>query len=687
MTVMSLADKTCRQLSYVGLSQSDIHTVINDLNRWSKSSGSEWTVQRLKSLKLEYVHRLAHTDYRAPWVSRKSDGYPCGVWGKIMRLDSQKGVQKALIALMCYSHFVGKSRPTKLQWKKFISSVKDPCPVKSMDVPKAEVVPKRLSNWIEDNFIRMVLQPVDVFPVGSNRRVPMVSLDLFSGKATRFSAREGSLFEWLTPGYISASPLSYLSLKKKSAEYFVNFLSATLEGNWSYATDNVDQYPSTWKLDEEDRDVYGKPYPDPPNYLEGFLAGRISFIQEPGMKLRAVANPDRLLQLYLKPYQKALLSALDTIHEDCTTDQMKGVHRVREWLRTGYECHSIDLSDATNNFPLEYQREVLSGYGSWSDSYLDTFCWASRLNWDVKDPEEGWTNVKWKKGQPLGLGPSFMCFALSHHALARGCLGRDNYVILGDDIVTKVDPAPYLAALDKLGCPVSFEKTLSSRTVAEFAGHLIREDGVYPSPKWKGWGDRNFLEMIRNLGPSAIKNLPPRQRRVAKILTEIPEWYGGFGWNPDGRSLVERVELGEAYLAAKKEPLMGHTAQLRVSELMHARLNLSTDAFTSPEVSAVTTDQVVSQGSLKEDLLRAYQPLVTRDPEAAGLQEIYSLGVPTSDPRGPTRLEVEERRLAAMSLTNSNLLDYGHLVTKVQQAEQVPFQSHDWNRSSLGRGL
>ena len=686
MTVMSLADKTCRQLSYVGLSQSDIHEVINDLNRWSKSSGNEWTVQRLKALKLEYVHRLAHTDYRAPWVSRKSDGYPCGVWGKIMRMDSQKGVQKALIALMSYSHFVGKTRPTRTQWKKFISSVKDPCPVKDMNVPKAEVVPKRLSNWIEDNFIKTLMRPVDVFPVGSNRRVPMVLPGLFPDPPTRSSAREGSLFEWFTRGYVAHSPLSYLAEKKVSARYFMDFLSATLEGNWSWLVDDFDHHPHTWNIHEEDQTVYGQPYPQPRDYLEGYLAGRISFIQEPGMKLRAVANPDRLLQLYLKPYQQALLTALGTIHEDCTTDQMKGVHRVREWLREGYECHSIDLSDATNNFPLEYQREVLSGHGSWSDSYLDTFCWASRLNWDVKDPDEGWTNVQWKKGQPLGLGPSFMCFALSHHALARGCLGRDNYVILGDDIVTKVDPTPYLVALDKLGCPTSPEKTLSSHTVAEFAGHLIREDGCYPSPKWKGWGDRNFLEMIRNLGPSAIKHLPSRQRRVAKILTEIPEWYGGFGWNPDGRPLVERVELGEAYLQAKKEPLMGHTAQLRVSELMHARLEFPLSNATTSEVSALDAVQAPGSGSLKEDLLRAYRPLSTRDPEAAGIQE-YSLGVPTSDPRGPTRLEVEERRLAAMSLTNSNVLRFGTSVSKIQDAEQVPSHSREWDRPSLGRGL
>jgi hypothetical protein len=91
----------------------------------------------------------------------------------------------------------------------------------------------------------------------------------------------------------------------------------------------------------------------------GDCVGRISVVQEPGFKARFLANPRRVFQVSLKPFGKQLLGLLTKLPWDCTHNQAAGPVWAQAQLVAGKTVYSVDLSDATNNFPLDLQIRVL----------------------------------------------------------------------------------------------------------------------------------------------------------------------------------------------------------------------------------------------------------------------------------------------------------------------------------------
>jgi hypothetical protein len=87
--------------------------------------------------------------------------------------------------------------------------------------------------------------------------------------------------------------------------------------------------------------------------------GNIAFLQEPGGKLRSVASPYRLFQQALKPLGDFLYRVARRMPWDCTFDQSAAFDPIRCALEKGTTVHSVDLSSATDLFPLEIQVEVL----------------------------------------------------------------------------------------------------------------------------------------------------------------------------------------------------------------------------------------------------------------------------------------------------------------------------------------
>jgi hypothetical protein len=214
------------------------------------------------------------------------------------------------------------------------------------------------------------------------------------------------------------------------------------------------------------------------------------------------------------------------------------------------------MSDATNLMPLPLQLDVLhrrytfaqEGDNERFSQLIDLFGDLSRRPWFFKE-EDGTVSLhRFTRGQPLGLKPSFAVFALTHNLLLQGIceqhsLPKDSFVILGDDIVIS-DPEVhriYRATLINLGCKVSEAKTLVSNKVAEFAGSVILRDRVLHGFKWRGVCDSNFVAIAQHYGMRSLSMMNRQQRNVIKALAPIPEIFGGFGWNPDGRSIEERL--------------------------------------------------------------------------------------------------------------------------------------------------
>jgi hypothetical protein len=243
------------------------------------------------------------------------------------------------------------------------------------------------------------------------------------------------------------------------------------------------------------------------------------------------------------------------IPEDFTHDQDMGVVTVQEYLSSNESWASVDLSDATNLFPSDVTFELLESIldFSWKPQ-IDAFKLLARSDWYdslskkvVKSP--------WQRGQPLGLGPSFPAFALSHHMVARTAIyvvDKDKsvfnlehdtkaYAIVGDDIVISSRYASvYKKLLGILGCKISLDKSIESEKVAEFCSRVITKTDVFVQNKWTKPSDRNFMDLAKNLGYNARLLFPKRQRQVVDLLAELPTPWG-LGLNPKGLSLMDRV--------------------------------------------------------------------------------------------------------------------------------------------------
>jgi hypothetical protein len=282
-----------------------------------------------------------------------------------------------------------------------------------------------------------------------------------------------------------------------------------------------------------------------------FEVGRIGLIQEAGYKLRAVANPGRVFQRVLEPFGKVLFSMIKSLPWDCTFDQEKADIAILDRLRTGNKVHSVDLTGATDYFPLDLQKIVLSHVFKKFPHYVTLFIEISRGEWSAPKgfPREflsQHSTLAWTKGQPLGLFPSFASFAMTHGILLLGLLGREydgEFFILGDDVVILDDDLyeKYRSALVTLDCPVSESKTLSSSTLAEFRSALYTENTVIPQHKWRRLSDDSFLDIVKN-NPYLSPMLLPRQRKVLECISGLPVELGGLGWNPSGLSLKDRLE-------------------------------------------------------------------------------------------------------------------------------------------------
>lgn len=209
--------------------------------------------------------------------------------------------------------------------------------------------------------------------------------------------------------------------------------------------------------------------------------GKTSIVKDPELKRRVIAMLDYNSQLLLRPIHDDLLKLLSKLPQDRTYTQ--DPHN--NWKPRGNRFWSLDLTAATDRFPIDLQEKVISTIyqnrefaSAWRNILIDRdFSY-----------EEG-KYVKYSVGQPMGAYSSWATFTLTHHlvvAWAAKLSGLDNfnnYIILGDDIVINHDTVAqnYIAVMNKLGVEISLQKTHVSFNTYEFAKRWIRK-GTEISP-------------------------------------------------------------------------------------------------------------------------------------------------------------------------------------------------------------
>lgn len=565
---MSIIDTACQRIRSFGLRDKTAHSILNCVTRWLEGSGPEWTVLRLKEYKNGLQRLLAEERWDHPWITVCKDGCPSDPIGRLMaqaiQHKNKRTIAKALAVTSLSSIFINHGPATEKQRSKFFQS---------MLLPASTVVDEGFMTHIhmwahECSGPSSKVRHATGFGLtrylasaSPNKRVPLTS-GLRKETGCKESAPgvwyEDHALEVLHAGLYKPSllpPESSVGLKSPSP-----FDEQALYLN-SIASKNYKLLQSMYEMSREP------------------IMGSISGIQEPGFKLRAVANPNRVVQIALLPLQEAIWTTLKGLPMDCTFDQDEGVRWAQLKLCQQHEMWSIDLSDATNRFPLDIQVCVLRAIYPNASEYIDLFKSVSSLSWQDRISETK-RNVKFSVGQPLGLAPSFGSFALAHHVImwvaeyrdsvpSKSYYGEcafsaslskkyqdhivegkpldqisDKYRILGDDVIIK-DPKlakSYMEILGIIGVDVSPHKTLRSKTLCQFAGKEITHNAVYPSYKVKSVSDNSFLEIVKTLGPPSISLLKERQRKVVSMLSEIPKEFGGLGWNPKGLPYMDRVD-------------------------------------------------------------------------------------------------------------------------------------------------
>lgn len=491
--------------------------IVAEITNWAEKSGPEWTVERLKALKTDFIRITAGLEPSSEWIKYKS-GYPVGAFGRLFKwghLDNKR-LKRALNACMSYTSFLATKETTK-QLSKFYSSVAaEPLDPTIVDEVFAFIQPEAERLRVRNHKLRTV---IDYLPNPSKR-------------APTSEGRSVSENEWLsTTDCLWKTSIGRLLYARYSQ---VREVVKPIEGILKPKLSKLPPYILCEGMEKE---------------RTGFV-GKIGHIQEPGMKLRAVANPFRVYQLSLSRLGDQLYELIQTLPWDCTHDQEKGTKWAEEKLSAGFMMFAVDLSDATNQFPIELQIKALQNIRGIVEEDIHLFNDLSKANW--LSPSHGMVN--WTKGQPLGLYPSFAAFALTHGILVsslakrRGLDPTDTFRILGDDIVISDGGlySDYREVLRRLAVPVSESKTLQSDLVTEFGGRVIVPGSIIALGKWRMSSDRNFLDVLRNIGPRYLKYLQPRQRRVAEILLTLPEPIG-LGMNPNGLTAIARWELEEAF--------------------------------------------------------------------------------------------------------------------------------------------
>lgn len=513
------------RLRVIGLSVNEADQIVKLVQKWAgpNGSGEEWTVDRIKAIKVDLLHHFAGLPPTKShsWIRYRRDGTPKGAFAPLFKLPKSK-FRTAWNAVMVYTglvYFDPKVKVTTRQWAKAVNAIRRE-PVSSPSLIEGLGMVHRSPFYVSVRLTESTGCPLVDYHPSPSRRAP---------KGWRTVPEEESVIDSLRP------------LIRKTFWTIQNWdiLSGTLSGLENSIVPDLELNV------EFERKAGGEPLVELPEM------GLISLIQEAGYKLRFAANPYRIYQQALLPLKVALFDALKRVPNDHTFDQVAAIPRIQQWLQSGLPACSMDLSNCSDNLPLDLQLELLSRFGV-STRWLQFFRDCCRGEWWTSPFPPKWELLKWSVGTPLGLGPTFASFALLHHSIVQDCFeqlsipkvdGIWPYVIVGDDVVimNKAVSVLYQHRMSALGVPISEHKTLWSDTTAEFIGRIITSNSVVQGFKWKGrMSDDNFVEFCRQFGPRALAVLSPRQKRVISYIADLPEPYG-LGWNPFGIPLSERL--------------------------------------------------------------------------------------------------------------------------------------------------
>jgi hypothetical protein len=487
--------------------------------RWIEGSGVSWTVNRLKLFKEELILEYSGGVPSYLWFKKSRSGNLIGTFGSLRAIALSGSLRSVIDLIQIYS-----------EWKK--------TKLDSQDVAKMRA--------------SIEAPPTDSSVWGSllaRAKAMMSNSDLFH----RIDV------DW---------PIPVLQNKMK-ADHMQRLIFDLC------TIPNLKRYSSKLDLNHLLERGVGARFTPPLSPLlceEDLIVGSVQVTPNPGLKTRYYGAPNVFLQRCLDPLKKGLGAVCQRLPWDCTFDQSKADKAIISRLRSGKKVYSVDMSSATDHFPWWWQNHVLGHLTGGGGRKLSTRMQVELLRtaitkgkWilNVTDSPDDECWITWTKGQPLGLGPSFFLFTISHGVLL-WVLSRtweNKFFVLGDDVVILDDALyeEYRHHLEAAEIPISEGKTYTSNRYASFAGKSYTASGCWYNPKWEVISKRNFLDVARYWRYWRNTELFQEKELIAWVLS-LPEPYGS-GENPLGLSLDARLtpELVEKIETSRsQETLMTH---------------------------------------------------------------------------------------------------------------------------------
>jgi len=580
-----------RRLHALGINNALAKQLVLEFQKWRVKSGDEWTVKRLKALKVDLIRYMGGLrPISDTWIEKKLGGWiPTGPFGALWKLSKAKPFT-ALNALNMYTALIYKPSSkddyavTEIQATGFVEAVQRPpvsAEAKFAYTQLLEYVPMEfhapVPEFVASPLLEIPIKPYKRSPIPGRGLVPKEEVFpralIMLSKAPAFYYKHKELLDSALGVAKSLIPMMGYDAKTKEMS-------------------PDDPIPVTINKMMQNIIMHDGIHDDPSD----IVSGNVSFIQDSGYKLRHIFVTNELLQVASLPLQKFLMDELREIPQDATYDQESGVRRVQSHLKSGKTCYCFDLQKCSDNLPRAFQIQLFRKLGM-DERWVQWFSDITSSRWEIRDrvpalpkgsKRPGYSirpdtyhgkrdysaYMRMTVGQQLGFGPSFPAFSLLHHSIVRGLirllqrqgdtlsLGYSvredgdppfepptlaDYVCLGDDIemANLWLARAYRGFMVLSGVPISESKTIISSKIAEFAGRVILPDKVISTYKWKGrCSDDSFLDIAKALGPRSLDLFRPRQRFIAEVMGWIPEPFG-LGWNPDGWSFSKRVKFTE----------------------------------------------------------------------------------------------------------------------------------------------
>ena len=364
----------------------------------------------------------------------------------------------------------------------------------------------------------------------------------------------------------------------------------------------------------------------PDNYIDFYaedwgllgFAGRVHHIPKKGtVKRRPIAVPNRFFQAGLLPLQKDLYDRIAQLPRDCTFDQNRFLHEIQSRINSGKFVQGVDLSQATDNIPYQWFKDICLKFNDISSDSLRQFEILLELPWWNGDFDSYWT-----KGQPLGTLPSFGILAITHNAILEAMsfyLGYKHspYVVLGDDLLIfdKKLADLYISCMQIEGIPLSLHKSYSGRLV-EFAGRIyIRNQHPWYTSDHSVVTMTSLFDYQRSTGIRIpFANLPSNIRKQLGRLCSTPDHaqkaydlvsYAETGQNLPQRLSVERGLIEFFRLLVNNKPVrasdestgfytLRENGQTRVYHTETMRKSFSSPSWFTKKVRPYTVKHLIS---------------------------------------------------------------------------------------------